>query len=399
MATHEQLSSELYTGREQSLVKHTVLEEYLLEFALKVGDYYPSITYVDGFSGPWMEKSQKLEDTSFHIALAKLRQARGKLAQRNKQLKLRCLFIEANPTAYGKLKAFAERPENHDVEIVALNSEFEDAIPDVLKFVRADSQTFPFFFIDPTGWTGFAMKTIQPILQLNPSEVLVNFMTGHIRRFIEAPEQDRQDEFRDLFGSDEFKELPPALFGQEREDWIVQTYMECIKRTGAFKFVCAAMVLKPEIDATHFHLIYATRHWKGVEVFKKTERKAMEVQEEARAKAQQRKREYQGCNTELPFEPKVLAKTSHYDSLRVRYLGAAHWLVESRLAQDGSLDYDQAWIMTQLRPLVWVSDLKKWIETWQAEKCLRVDGLVGKARVPQFGERHRLVWLEGRHRS
>ena len=105
MATHEQLSSELYTGREQSLVKHTVLEEYLLEFALKVGDRYSSITYVDGFSGPWNANSDRLEDTSFCIALAKLRQARTKLKERAKQLKLRCYFIEANPTAYSKLKA------------------------------------------------------------------------------------------------------------------------------------------------------------------------------------------------------------------------------------------------------------------------------------------------------
>ncbi len=392
MATYEKRSSELYTGREQSLVKHTVLEEYLLEFALKVGDLYSSITYVDGFSGPWNAKSDKMEDTSFCIALTKLRQARAKLKQRAKQLRLRCYFIEANPAAYAKLKAFAELPENGDVEIVTRNSEFEDSISDVLAFVRKDLGTFPFFFIDPTGWTGFAMKTIRPILQLNPSEALVNFMTGHIRRFIEAPEQIRQDEFRDLFGSDEFRELPPALFGQEREDWIVQAYMECIKQTGAFKFVCAAIVLKPEIDATHFHLIYATRHQKGVEAFKRTERKAMEVQEKLRAEAQQRNRESRDGQGEL-FGATVLAKTSHYDSLRDRYLGAAQSLVQSRLTKDGSLDYDQAWIMTQLHPLVWISDLKEWIETWKAEKRLRVDGLVGKERVPQFGKKHRLVWL------
>ena len=398
MVTYEKRSSELYTGHEQSFVKHTVLEEYLLEFALKVGDYCPSITYVDGFSGPWKAQSEKLEDTSFYIALAKLRQARATLKKRAKQLKLRCFFIEADPTAYGRLKAFADLPENNDVEIVTSNSEFEHAISYVLKFVRDGGQTFPFFFIDPTGWTGFAMKTIRPILQLSPSEVLVNFMTGHIRRFIEAPEQIRQDEFRDLFGSDEFRELPPDLFGQEREDRIVQTYMKSLGQTGTFKYVCAAIVLNPKKDATHFHLIYATRHWKGVEVFKKTERKAMEVQEKLHAEAQQRLRENRDGQGEL-FGATVLAKTSHYDSLRDRYRSAAHSLVESRLTQDGSLDYDQAWIMTQLHPLVWVSDLKKWIETWQAEKRLRVDGLVGKERVPQFGKRHRLVWLEVSHRS
>lgn len=35
-----------------------------------------------------------------------------------------------------------------------------------------------------------------------------------------------------------------------------------------FGYECKALVLNPEIDKTHYHLIYATRDPTGVEVFK-----------------------------------------------------------------------------------------------------------------------------------
>jgi hypothetical protein len=59
---------------------------------------------------------------------------------------------------------------------------------------------------------------------------------------------------------------------------------------GGFNYGCSAIVLNPEIDRTHFNLIYLTRRPEGVEVFKETEKKAMGMQETARAEAQQRKR-------------------------------------------------------------------------------------------------------------
>src|SRR5205085_1178216 len=141
------------------------------------------------------------------------------------------------------------------------------AIPDIVDFVRRDSRTFPFVFIDPKGWTGFEMKTIQPLMALRPCEVLVNFMTSHIRRFIDSPDEDGRREFKALFDSDDYQ-CPPGIEPQEREDQMVRLYMRNLRRAGSFEYVCTAMVLHPQIRKTHFHLIYATRHPKGVSVFK-----------------------------------------------------------------------------------------------------------------------------------
>jgi hypothetical protein len=64
---------------------------------------------------------------------------------------------------------------------------------------------------------------------------------------------------------------------------MVEEYARRIKQEGGFQFVCYTPVFRPETNAVHFHLIYCTRHEKGLEVFKKEERKAVETMEQARA--------------------------------------------------------------------------------------------------------------------
>jgi hypothetical protein len=59
---------ELYAGREQTQVKHFVLQKYLERFAHIIGFRWRAITYVDCFSGPWNVGSDELEDSSFAIA-------------------------------------------------------------------------------------------------------------------------------------------------------------------------------------------------------------------------------------------------------------------------------------------------------------------------------------------
>lgn len=97
-----------YIGREQSQVKHYILEKYLQRFAHIIGSWSDTITYVDCFSGPWKTKAEDLSDTSFAIALKQLREARTTLqGQRQKGLGIRCLFLEKDRRTYDRLKEYA----------------------------------------------------------------------------------------------------------------------------------------------------------------------------------------------------------------------------------------------------------------------------------------------------
>ena len=73
------------------------------------------------------------------------------------------------------------------------------------------------------------METIAPLLRQNPSEVLINFMTGHIRRFIESPQTQTQESFVKLFGSSQFKDKLKGLEEKDREDALVTAYSESCK--------------------------------------------------------------------------------------------------------------------------------------------------------------------------
>jgi three-Cys-motif partner protein len=381
-------STDLYQGREQTLVKHFILRQYLERFAHIVGTHWGSITYVDCFAGPWNARSQELEDSSFAIALDELRKARETHAERGKHLKLRCLFLEQDSEAFGHLQRFASQVK--DAEIKVANQPFEDSVGDILEFIRrGGSTTFPFLFIDPMGWTGFTFKTISPLFMLRPGELLINFMTGHIRRFLN--QEQSQKSFEDLFGSSSFKSRIEGLSGLDREDAAVTEYLGNVQRTGAFDYACAATVLHPEINRTHFNLLYLTRHIKGVEVFKQTEKRAMPMQETVRAAAQKRRREERSHQSEL-FSAQDSPESRHYTELRDRYLRQAKGKVLGLLREIRRLPYDQAWMATLSLPLVWESDLKAWIVDWQESKSLRIEGLRERERVPKWGQNHVLVW-------
>ena len=385
---------DLYTRREQTLVKHIILKHCLERFAIIVGSHWATLTYIDCFSGPWKVKSEKFEDSSFAIALEQLRKARDvhkKLT--GKKLTLRCFFLEKNPSAYTKLKQFADQADG--AEIDTKNKKLENAIQDILKFVQAGGPaSFPFIFIDPKGWSGFALETITPLLRLNPGEVLITFMTEHIRRFIESPQKQTQESFIKLFGSSQFKDKLKGLEEKDREDAIVTTYSECVKRIGEFRFTSSAIVLHPEKNRTHFHLIYATREPRGIEVFKEAEKKAMPVMEKTRDEAQKREREERTGQTELGLYSNVATQdpSSYFLSLRDRYTSRARATVLNLIQTKKQFAYDEAWSSAMTFPLTWESDLKDWIHEWEQDGRMEIRGMKERQRVPQLGQNIFLVW-------
>jgi three-Cys-motif partner protein len=389
-------NDDLYIGREQTLVKHIILKHYLERFAIIVGSHWDTLTYVDCFSGPWNVQSNGFKDSSFAIAIEQLRKARDIHKKRTgKTLKLRCFFLEKTPSAYTKLTQFAG--QINDVIIETKNKELENAIQDIEKFVRAGGPTsFPFIFIDPTGWSGFALEPISPLLRLNPGEVLITFMTQHIQRFIEWPQKQNQASFIKLFGSSQFKDILKGLEEKDREDAIVMAYSECVKRVGSFGYTSSAIVLHPEKNRTHFHLIYATRVRKGIKVFKDAEKKAMSVMEKARDEAQNREREERTGQTEFRlFSGTVTQDPSEYfRSLRERYMSRARAAVLALLQTKRRLAYDEAWSSAMTFPLTWESDLKYWIRDWELVGQLKLMGMKKMQRIPQLGKNNCLVWKE-----
>jgi|CXWL01.1.fsa_nt_gi three-Cys-motif partner protein len=380
-----------YHGREQSLIKHAILKGYLERFARIVGSWSDSITYVDAFAGPWNVKLDELTDSSFAVALNELRAGRATLASRGRSLRVRCLFLEPDPAAFQKLEDFAAGVEDADVQ--ALPRKFEEAIDEIRRFVLKDRPTFQFLFIDPTGWTGFALETIKPLLRVEPGEVLVNFMTSFVRRF--QAQGELRSGFEQLFGDWDFDVNLLDLKGHELDDALVREYSRRVKDAGGFKYSSTAIVLHPVKQSTHFHLLYFTRNPKGIEVFKGAEKAAMEKMELIRAEARERSRNPSQTQLGLDFgierDPAPI-RSRHFRDLRNRYLKDAEGAVVDTLKRHRNLLYLDLWAVALSFPLVWEQDLKDWLRDWERAARISVVGLGPKERVPKWDREHRLRW-------
>ena len=176
---------EYYRGHEQTYLKHFFLERYLELVAYNIGSFASDFVYVDGFSGPWRSRDEALQDTSFMIAISTLRAVQDHLSRRGRVFKVRCLFVEKDPLAFSALENALANVTG--IQCAALKGGFEEVIPEIVKFVAG---SFSLVFIDPTGWTGFGLKRIAPLLR-HRGEVIVNFMFDHINRFLDGQRSDQ----------------------------------------------------------------------------------------------------------------------------------------------------------------------------------------------------------------
>jgi three-Cys-motif partner protein len=373
---------EYYRGREQTYLKHFFLERYLERVAYNIGSFHNDFVYVDGFSGPWKSGDEALDDTSFMIAIQKLREVREGLAKVGRTPKIRCLFIEKDPGSYRALETAVRHVT--DIQIETLNGEFEHSIAQVLKFV---GKAFSLVFIDPTGWTGFGLKQITPILQHRPGEVLVNFMFDHINRFLDDPRPDIAASFAELFGGPGWETAVRSAV--RREDAIVELYRERMRAAGGFAHVTSTRILKPTHDRSYFYLVYGTRHFKGLVEFREVERKAVDEQERVRFAAKQESRESRTGQTELFSADDVATVPASFEVERSVQRDLAVERLRGLLRRQPKVRYEDSLATLLELPLVWEADVKRIILDLRGAGELDVVGLNPPERTPK--KRHVLV--------
>ena len=370
---------EHYAAREQTYLKHFFLESYLERVAWVIGWSHPQFVYVDGFSGPWKSDNEKFEDTSFVIAMDKLRAVRDGLAEKGKRCDVSCLFIEKDPTAFAALNQHVGNVT--DMNVRALCGEFEAVIPDILDFIGS---SFSLVFIDPTGWKGFGLNRIRPILEHRPGEVLVNFMFDYINRFLEDPRPEIAQTFDELFGGPGWRN---ALQADRSEEAIVDLYKERMRAAGGFEHVTWTRILKPTSDRSYFYLHYGTRHRRGLEEFRKVEKLSVAEQERIRPAAKQLERVSRTGQPEL-FSADSAPTPSSYESERAEHLTQATGKLRLLLRTRSRVAFDEALTLMLETPLVWASDVQKILGDMRDAGEVEIAGL-----------KHRERTLKGRFRT
>ena len=311
-----------------------------------------------------------------------LRSARKVLAERGKFPKMRCLFIERKSTAFAQLKGYCDSVS--DIEVTARNWDFMEHIADIVRFAQRP-KSFPFFFIDPTGWEPLEIDVIAPILSMNPGEVLITLMTSWITRFL----SDETKGFHRLLGPDVPRIL--KLEGEEQEEEIVRCYAHSVREAGKFQYVCTLPIMKPDQDAFHYYMIYGTRHSRGVEVFKETEKSVIPYLHNTRAQAQQRKR-YEQSGQSPMFDAAAQYREKKFTRFQLRNIDLAKRQLKNLLESSSQVLFDDAWTIVMQYPSVSESDLHEWLVEWKTAGVLKITNEQARRR-PRKNQNQYLRWL------
>ena len=363
------MKSDFYLGREQSQIKHKILQRYLQAFAPIIGSRFDEIVYVDCMAGPWESRDGGLSDTSFHTALTVLRDCK----KQGRCKKVRALLIENDLDSYKCLEKYAGTIS--DVEVVTKPWDFNNHISDIISFVKKNRNTFPFFFIDPTGWSEARIDRITPLLKVEPGEVLINFMSSWIIRFLD----DATKPFEKLLGTD----VGPLrdLQGDELEDELINRYAEQVRHNGNYSHTCAVPIMMPDRDSIHYHLVYGTRGFKGLEEFKKTEAVAIPFMHDLRAHAQ-RRREEEKASQGFLLDASHTYRDQRFQRFHLRRKANARNAVMALLTHRRSASYQDVYQESMQYSTVVESDLRNWLEEWKNTGAISYRNWAARQRVP-----------------
>ena len=311
-----------YKGKEQGYLKHRLLEAYLERLFMIVGQHQRTICYVDCFAGPWESNSDDLADTSIAVSLDIIRKCRDGLRRTGKEVSFRALFVEEKNKPFQILERYLESRKDDDTETRAKQGEFHHLVPEILEWCGTDS--FVFFFIDPTGWKdAVEPPTLAPLLRRANSELLINFMYDFLSRTV--PQAEFQKDMERIFGVvPDTKGMSP----EARETFLVTLYRNNLKQVTAEgeeqPRTAYVKVQMPTRDRTLYHLVYLTRHPKGIVEFMEASEKLDLVQKKVRASAKQDERIHKSRQTEMFSAAEQISDVrSHLDLSEVK----EYWLM------------------------------------------------------------------------
>lgn len=275
-----------YFGREQTWLKHRVLEEYATGWAMKLGSFAGRLWYVDCFAGPWRSQNVERRDTSVFRGIEALKAARATWAmraRRDSKLALGAIFVERSPSAYAELEEFLA-PYRADIEIHAFNGEFAEHAAHIDRLVGRDPALL---FVDPTGWKGADMDVIARVSSRGRRDVLINVMSSFLVRQKDRDEDFLREQMRQFLGLKE-RDLPAGL----TEGELLALYREQFQRRAGLPHVADLIVMHPEQDRAYFRLVVGGRHPAVLKLFRGIEEKvAGREQASVRAGAYQRRKE------------------------------------------------------------------------------------------------------------
>jgi len=373
-----------YAGREQSYVKHVFLERYLETLVHKTASAYRHIVFVDGFAGPWQSANEKFEDTSFGIALSALRRAKASWREK-RDVRMSAFLVERNVEAHKKL---AQVPARYpDISIKTYPADFLTVLPSILNDIPANA--FAFFLIDPKGWR-IPLGALAPILARPKSEVIFNFMFDFINRAASIKDPIVISGLEELIPHGNWRtrlekaeRTSGGLTSDQRKAILVDAFAESLAQLGKYKYVAETTVLRPLRDRPLYCLFYATRHPRGIEVFRDCQIKTLTEQSRTRAATKVKHAEAMTGQGEIFQSLHDMGPDELLTFLRSQREEAEQTFLELTPETPGSILYESLWPQVLARHIVRLPDVNQIGARLRSERRLLFPDWEKGKHVPQ----------------
>lgn len=376
------LDPTFYHDREQSGVKHFLLEEYLekLAYHILMGGSRDFV-YVDGFSGPWNAKDKDFRDTSFGTAITTLSAIKKDVEDKCGQRKsVKCVFVERDPKAFEEMSSAVKRIKG-ELDVLPIKGEFQDVVGDVS---RKCGDSFALVFIDPTSWN-VHLRAMAPLLKHRRREVMINFMYDHINRQVSNSDAIRKT-FTQLFGDDDWEEefQKSISDGFDREFALTSIFRNRLTTYCDFRYVLSTPIRRTKAERTHYHIVFGTNSVAGVDVFRDVEFKTKEfeslVRFEAMAVTTQDK------NMQLTFlSPHDDAENELRRFEQKQIDLAERWIVsefQQRLRTEGRIDFKKVRLFLMTHFVLRKPHCKTLLQDASTKGWLRFEGMKPGQRKP-----------------
>lgn len=250
--------------------KHDMLASYLDGWYPILSTWNGRLLFLDGFAGRGRYESG--EEGSPIIALRRLIEHQYFPQMQNK--KFTFLFVEANAQNAASLEAALAQykasvsPWPECIHYEVINDPFDKMAQGIIEYLREQKKQLAptFAFVDPFGYSGLPMELLADLLAYPKTEVFVNFMVGHVQRFIERDGQ--ENAMRTLFGMDVAEIL--ADFDpteRHRVEHLREVYARQLRERAGFTHVQSFAMIN-NTGNVGYYLFHGTRHPAGVKLMK-----------------------------------------------------------------------------------------------------------------------------------
>ena len=250
--------------------KHDMLASYLDGWFPILSSWNGKVLFFDGFAG--RGRYVDASEGSPLVALRRLIGHRSFPQMRDREFVF--YLVEANEDNAESLDREIEKfkvehaPWPANVKTIVVNEKFDVTAAALIEHLREQKRRLAptFAFIDPFGYSGMPMELLADLLNHSRSEVFINFMVGHVQRFIERDGQEKA--ISDLFGipvSEVLQDFDSSI--SDRVAHLRVVYERQLQQRAGFDYVQSFAMIN-STGNIGYYLIHGTRNIKGVDVMK-----------------------------------------------------------------------------------------------------------------------------------